>query len=67
MEPASATSLAVLQQAIAQGELDPAGKTAVCIMTGHGLKDPDTAVKLATTPQAIPATYEALLPVVLRS
>ena len=67
VEPASATSLAVLQQAIERGELDPAGKIAVCIMTGHGLKDPDTAVKLATTPQAIPATYEALLTVVLRS
>ena len=54
VEPASATGIAALKQQIAQGALDPTGKTAVCILTGHGLKDPDTAVKQATPPDHFP-------------
>lgn len=64
VEPASATGLVALKQEIEQGNLDPTGKTAVCIMTGHGLKDPDTAVKMAALPRSVPATMEALEEVV---
>lgn len=60
VEPASATGLAALKQAIEQGEVDPAGKIAVCVLTGHGLKDPDTALKQAQPPPTIPATLHAL-------
>ncbi len=28
----------------------PAGSTLVCTLTGHGLKDPDTAIKQSTSP-----------------
>ena len=41
-EPASAASVAGVIKAAAAGELDPAA-TVVCVLTGHGLKDPTTA------------------------
>jgi threonine synthase len=41
-EPASAASVAGVMKAAAAGELDPAA-TVVCVLTGHGLKDPKTA------------------------
>jgi threonine synthase len=60
VEPASATGVAALKQQIELGEIDPVGKTAVCILTGHGLKDPGTAVSQATEPVTIPANIDAL-------
>lgn len=60
VEPASATGVAALRQQIAQGEIDAAGKTAVCVLTGHGLKDPDTAVAQAAPPHTLPAAVDAL-------
>jgi threonine synthase len=41
-EPASAASVAGVTKAAAAGEIDPAS-TVVCVLTGHGLKDPTTA------------------------
>jgi threonine synthase len=43
-EPASAASVAGLLKYGATGGLKP-GSIAVCTLTGHGLKDPDTALK----------------------
>ncbi len=43
-EPASAASVAGLLKYGASGALKP-GSVAVCTLTGHGLKDPDTALK----------------------
>lgn len=60
VEPASATGLAALKQQIAIGEIDPTGKTAVVVLTGHGLKDPGTAVEQARTPIVLPASLGAL-------
>jgi threonine synthase len=60
VEPASATGLAALRQQIERGEIDPTGKTAVVVLTGHGLKDPDTAVSQASPPKAITASIDAL-------
>lgn len=60
VEPASATGVAALRQQIAQNQLDPVNKTVVCVLTGHGLKDPDTAVKQARLPQTLPAQTDAL-------
>ena len=42
-EPASAAGVAGLLQASAAGQVAP-GSVVVCTITGHGLKDPDTAV-----------------------
>lgn len=43
-EPASAASLAGLLKDRATGRV-PAGAKVVCTLTGHGLKDPDTAMR----------------------
>ncbi len=43
-EPASATSLAGAMRDIRSGRI-PEGSKVVCTLTGHGLKDPDTAIK----------------------
>ncbi len=60
VEPASATGVAALAQQIAREAIDPRGQTAVCVLTGHGLKDPDTAVSQAAPPRSLPATVAAL-------
>ena len=41
-EPASAAGLAGITKPAAAGELDPEAHV-VCVLTGHGLKDPTTA------------------------
>lgn len=56
-EPASATSLAGAMKDIATGKI-PEGSKIVCTLTGHGLKDPDTAIKQST---ALMLTVEATL------
>jgi threonine synthase len=43
-EPASASSLAGAIRTIRSGKI-PEGSKLVCTLTGHGLKDPDTAIK----------------------
>src|SRR5262249_31968989 len=48
-EPASAAGVAGLLQASAAGQVAP-GSVVVCTITGHGLKDPDTAVAGAPPP-----------------
>ncbi len=48
-EPASATSLAGAIKDIQAGKI-PEGSKIVCTLTGHGLKDPDTAIKQSTRP-----------------
>ena len=41
-EPSSAASIAGVRKLVDEGRLDR-GATVVCVLTGHGLKDPDTA------------------------
>lgn len=48
-EPASAASLAGALRDVKSGKI-PDGSTIVCTLTGHGLKDPDTAIKQSTAP-----------------
>ena len=54
VEPASAASVAGLLKAAEDGWVRP-GSTVVCTVTGHGLKDPDTALRdvPAVTPVAV--------------
>jgi len=55
-EPASAASVAgILKFGV------PKGSTVVCVLTGNGLKDPDTAVGSSATPHVVDATLKALL------
>jgi threonine synthase len=39
----------------------PKGSTVVCVLTGNGLKDPDTAIDTSVTPDVIDANLKALL------
>ncbi len=55
-EPASAASVAGLLKVGAA-----AGSTVVCVLTGNGLKDPDTAVGQISPPPAIAADYAAIV------
>jgi len=48
-EPASAASLAGAMMDIESGKI-PEGSKIVCTLTGHGLKDPDTAIAQSTRP-----------------
>ncbi|TYP54911.1 threonine synthase [Thermosediminibacter litoriperuensis] len=58
-EPASAASLAGVLKLWRQGYFKHGGRV-VCVLTGHGLKDPDTAIKSGSPPAVIPAEVGAL-------
>ena len=64
-EPASATSLAGALRDIASGKIK-AGSTVVCTLTGHGLKDPDIAMRdglssVIKVPAELAAVQKALI------
>ncbi len=66
-EPASATSLAGALRDIESGKI-PAGSRVVCTLTGHGLKDPDTAIKQSSRPPVkIAADLDAVKRTILDS
>ena len=58
-EPASAASVAGLMARAKAGDFAP-GETVVCVLTGHGLKDPDTAIVDAEPVLRLPATLSAV-------
>lgn len=59
-EPASAASIAGLLKKSKEGKIVD-GSVVVCILTGHGLKDPDTAVKHSTLkPKLVECKAEAV-------
>jgi threonine synthase len=60
VELASAAGVAGLKQMAAAGEI-PAGTTIVCVLTGHGLKDPDFALESSPPAERIEADPKALL------
>lgn len=60
IEPASAAGIAGLRAQIAAGTLEARGKQITCVVTGHGLKDPDAALRTQTAPLRLPAKLEAL-------
>ncbi len=60
VEPASAASVAGLRKLVSQGKLDLRDSRVVCVLTGNGLKDPDTAVKLATEVLHVPPTLDGV-------
>jgi threonine synthase len=59
VEPASASSIAGLKKLIENGEIDR-DEIVVCVTTGHGLKDPDTAISMSEEPIEVDAEIEAL-------
>ncbi len=54
-EPASAASVAGLLK-----HKVPSGTTVVCVLTGHGLKDPDVAIGQIAVPRAVDADIRAV-------
>jgi threonine synthase len=56
-EPASAASVAGIMKLSRQGGLRE-GETVVCTLTGHGLKDADTAISVSVKPKTVQATRE---------
>lgn len=60
VELASAAGVAGLRQMKSEG-LIPAGATVACVLTGHGLKDPDWAMSTAPRPTRAAAEMGAIL------
>lgn len=60
VEPASAASVAGVIKMNKKNYFSP-NATIVCILTGHGLKDPDRAIKIATQPTIVPAKIEKVV------
>ena len=59
VEPASASSIAGLKKLVNNGVIDK-NERVVCITTGHGLKDPDTAIKQSEKPVEVDAEISAI-------
>jgi len=59
VEPASAASIAGLLKMVESGEVDK-GEQVVCIVTGHLLKDPNTAIDACVEPLEIDADVKTL-------
>lgn len=64
-EPGSAASLAGVLKSLKNGSL-PKGATVVSVLTGNGLKDPDTALKVTNyVPEVIAANKEAVKKIII--
>lgn len=59
IEPASAAGVAGLRKLVNEGRVDRNG-TYVAVLTGHGLKDPNTAVEQFAAPEPVPADMRAI-------
>lgn len=59
VEPASASSIAGLRKLVENGTIDKNSRV-VCVTTGHGLKDPDTAIKMSEKPLEVDAEVAAI-------
>jgi threonine synthase len=64
VEPASAAGVAGLRKAAQQNPHAYSNKIIVCVLTGHGLKDPTTVTERAPEPLQIPAELDALQEVI---
>jgi threonine synthase len=60
VELASAASVAGLRQMAQRGEVEP-GAVVTCVLTGHGLKDPDWAIAGAPLPKKVPPAIGPIL------
>ena len=64
-EPSSATGFAGLIKDLAAGRIQ-AGSRIVCTLTGHGLKDPDTAIAQSSKPHLVAADRDAIADLIAR-
>jgi threonine synthase len=63
VEPASAASLAGIIEDARDGRI-AAGSTVVCVATGHGLKDPDTAISMSEPAVSVAADLDKIAAIV---
>jgi len=63
-EPASAVSVAGLKSGLEEGRIED-GASIVCTLTGHGLKDPDTAIAQSPEPVRVAPTVSAVCDTIL--
>jgi len=62
VEPASAASIAGLLKLTLGGYFDKVRNAKItCILTGHGLKDPDRVIKIVKQPEIVSPTLKAIL------
>ena len=59
VEVSSAAPVAGLLRRAREGRLPP-GLRVVCVLTGHGLKDPEAVLRTERRPEPVPATIDAL-------
>ncbi|WP_461832226.1 threonine synthase [Aquifex sp.] len=59
-EPASAASVAGLIKLVREGFFK-GGEVITCTLTGNGLKDPDTAIKVCEEPVSVPPKLEKII------
>jgi threonine synthase len=59
-EPASAASVAGVIK-MNRKDLFQKGDTVVCTLTGHGLKDPENAIKISEKPTTVPVELDSVL------
>ncbi len=59
VEPASASSIAGLKKLLEAGKIDK-DEVVACVTTGHGLKDPDIAIKISEKPSEVDAEIESI-------
>ncbi|MGB2706186.1 MAG: threonine synthase [Candidatus Omnitrophota bacterium] len=61
VEPASAASVAGVLKKAKQGYFESKKSRIVCVLTGHGLKDPDRAIASIEKPKVLPAKLDAIV------
>ncbi len=61
VEPASAAGVAGVIKLAASGYFGNEPVTVVCTLTGHGLKDPGTAIDMAREPERVPADLDYIV------
>ncbi len=61
VEPASAASVAGLLKLVKKGYFKRRAARITCILTGHGLKDPDRAIKTIKEPKVVRPDLKAIL------
>ena len=63
-EPASAATIAGLLK-LSKKNFFKKGDTIVCTLTGHGLKDPDNAIKISEQPVTVEPDFEKIIKLIL--
>ena len=60
-EPASAASLAGVIKKSQNGYFPKEKKSVVCVLTGHGLKDPERAIEVSQKPDVLDANMDQIV------